>query len=418
MNTASWLEVPPGSCYPLPHLPYGVIETGKGPHVATRVGESVVDLWGLARLGCFDGLLADPLGTFGAPSLNAFLAQGRPVWQAVRSALTQLLSAPRPEVLTPDALPALMFDAASARIRLPVAPTHFVDFYSSLFHAENAGRIVRPGAPPLPANWRHVPLGYHGRPGNLVVSGTAIRRPLVHLLDESGRALRRPTRLLDFELELAFVTGPANNLGEPIPIARADEHIFGVALLNDWSARDVQRFENPPLGPLMAKSFATTLAAWITPLDALRPERVAGPPQDPPPPDYLRSTVDFGLRLQLAADLRRDGQRYPLTRTDFSTMYWTMDQQLSYLTGNGARALPGDVHGSGTVSGPTADSRASLLELSEDGRHPLRFADGTEVGYLRDGDQIVLSGWAGSEAAPRLGLAEAAGVVQPAEPDD
>ncbi|MGX7678921.1 fumarylacetoacetate hydrolase family protein [Jatrophihabitans sp. DSM 45814] len=413
-NAASWLAVAPDSGYPLHHLPFGVIFTSAGgERVATRLGDNVIDLSSLARAGLLDGVLDEPAATFGAPSMNAFLGQGPAVWRGVRGRLIELFRAPRSPQLTAEVLADALIDIADVELRLPVSPTHFVDFYSSLYHAENAGEIVRPGAPPLPANWRHVPLAYHGRPGNLVVSGTSVRRPHVHLVDEASEPVRRPTRLLDFELEVAFVTGGGNRVGEPITTEQASEHIFGIALLNDWSARDVQRFENPPLGPLMSKSFATTIAAWITPLDALAGQRVDGPVQDPAPLPYLQRYTQWGLDIRLFAALKRDGQTYPLTETNLRHMYWTMDQQLAYLTGGGARVLPGDVYGSGTVSGPTPQSRASLLELTRDGRVPLNFGDSVEVGYLRDGDEVILTGLAGTGDTdqPVLSLGEARGVI-------
>jgi fumarylacetoacetase len=341
------------------NLPYGVAAPpGGAPRCVVRLHDDAIDLSALP--------LPVPEGTFAAPSLNPFLALGRPAWEATRAALIeQLDDAPR-------------FPLAAAQLRLPVRIGDYVDFYSSIEHATNVGRKWRPDDP-LPPNWLHLPIGYHGRAGSVVVSGTPIARP--HGLRPSFG----PTEQLDFELELAFVTGPP---GTRIATRDAYDHVFGFALLNDWSARDIQSFEYRPLGPFLGKSFATSLSAWITPLQALEPYLVQARPQDPEPAEYLRTTGRHALDIELAVELNG----IAISRTNSRHLYWTFPQQLAHATVNGASARPGDVFASGTISGPAPGSEGSLLELG--------------TGFLQDGDTVVLQGTAGS-----VSLGEVRGTV-------
>ena len=336
----------------LDHLPYGVVDG----RCVVRYEDHVLDLSTVPGL--------PPV--FDCPTLNRFLALGRPVWEDVREKVTRVLEAGNVEL---DAI---------YEPELPLAVGDYVDFYSSIEHATNVGRKWRPDNP-LPPNWLHLPIGYHGRAGSVVVSGTPIARP------HGQRPSFGPTEQLDVELELAFVTGPP---GTRIATHDARDHVFGFALLNDWSARDIQSFEYRPLGPFLGKSFATSLAAWITPLQALEPYFVEARPQDPEPLPYLRTEGNHALDIELQIELNGEA----ISRTNARHLYWTFPQQLAHATINGARTRPGDVYASGTISGPTPGSEGSLLELG--------------TGFLRDGDTVVLKGAAGS-----VSLGEVRGTV-------
>jgi fumarylacetoacetase len=296
----------------------------------------------------------------------------------------------------------------------PVDPPDYVDFYSSLEHAENLGRMFRPGADPLPENWRWLPAGYHGRSGSVVVSGTPVRRPCGQLPPGPGeRPAFGPSRALDFELELGFVTGDGPPLGEPLPVDGAEEVIFGVALVNDWSARDIQRWEYQPLGPFLGKSFATSIAAWVTPLEALAACRATPPPQDPPPLSYLRASEPWALDLELSVALEPGGgPETTIARTNARGLYWTMAQQLAHATAGGAAVRAGDLYASGTISGASPGSYGSLIELSRGGREPVALAGGDSRAFVEDGDTVVLRGRSG--AGPHVELAEVRGTVVPA----
>jgi len=294
---------------------------------------------------------------------------------------------------------------AELETRLPLATGDYVDFYSSLEHATNLGRLFRPDAEPLLPNWRHLPVGYHGRASSIVVSGTPICRPRGQLPTDGVPAFG-PSRRLDIELELGFVTGLGNELGHPIPTSAAAEHVFGFVLVNDWSARDIQRWEYQPLGPFLGKSFATSISPWVVPLDALEPFRVPAPPQDPEPLEYLRTEGDWGLDIELEIELNGS----VISRTNARGLYWTVPQQLAHVTVNGANVRPGDLYASGTISGPEPGSRGSLIELTWGGRDPIRLPDGSERTFLQDGDTVVLRGWCGDR---QVSLGEVVGTIVP-----
>jgi fumarylacetoacetase len=351
---------------------YGVVERVDGRrHAAAKVDDVVLDLSGL-------------LPELAHGKLNEFLGLGRSAWEYVRDSLGQA-----PEI-TDGWEPVL-----------PIAPGDYVDFYSSVEHASNLGRMFRPDAEPLLPNWRHLPVGYHGRSSSVVVSGTPVRRPCGQRppAAEGEAPTFGPTTRLDIELELGFVTGAGNALGEPIPAGQAAEHIFGFVLVNDWSARDIQRWEYVPLGPFLGKSFATSVGAWITPLWAL--PRVPGPVQDPQPLEYLRTDEDWALDIALEVELNGT----VISRTNAKTLYWNAAQQLAHATVNGCNVRPGDLYASGTISGSEPGSFGSLIELSWGGRDPIELADGSTRTFLEDGDTVVLRG---------DGLAECAGTILPA----
>jgi fumarylacetoacetase len=362
----------------LDHLPYASVVGADGRRfAAVRFGDAVLDLVHLEPALFADG------------TLDAFLAAGPQVWAQVRAAAAGLLHA--------DALQLVPLAEVSPVLGFTVAD--YVDFYASEPHATNAGRIFRPDADPLPANWKHLPVGYHGRSGSVVASGTPVRRPRGVL----GPGEFGPSQRLDFEAELAFVVGVP---GSEIAVADADAHVFGVCLLNDWSARDVQRFETVPLGPFLGKSFATSVSPWITPLAALDPVRVAAPPQYPPPVPPLREDGGpHGLDIELTVAVNGS----VLSRPRFADMYWTYAQLLAHLTSNGAVARTGDVYASGTVSGTEPGQRGCLLELTWNGTEPVRLDDGTTREWLADGDEVGIRAQAGT-----VTLGEVASRIAPA----
>ncbi len=380
-------------------LPYGVFSTpGTVPRVGVAVGDQILDLTTVQ--------VDVPESTFAASSLNRFLALGRPTWTTVRSAVAELVAdgagtyVPQSEVI----------------LHMPVEVGDFVDFYSSINHATNVGRLFRPDSEPLLPNWRHLPVGYHGRSGTIVVSGTDIRRPDGQRRGKDGPVFG-PSSALDFELEVGFVTGNANALGEPIPVEDAEEHIFGLCLVNDWSARDIQAWEYQPLGPFLGKSFATSISPWIVPLEALAPYRVEPPPQQPEVLPYLQTNGPTAIDLQLEVEIVPAGasQGTVVTRTGFADLYWTMSQQLAHATVNGANARAGDLFASGTVSGSEPGTLGSFLEITKNGTEPITLDDGSERTYLEDGDTVILRGWCESADGPRIEFGSCTGTVLPAQ---
>jgi fumarylacetoacetase len=407
----SWVPIPEGSGFGLENLPYGVIaRSGRPPRPAVRVGDHALDLAELAGAGLVSQV---PPETFATPTLNPFLALGREAWAGVRERLLEVLTSE-----PPPAAQAALVALDDADVRLPVAPGDYVDFYSSLEHASNLGRMFRPDAEPLLPNWRHLPVGYHGRSSSVVVSGTPVRRPRGQLApgEEGGSPTFAPTARLDIELELGFVTGGESALGTPIPIDRAADHIFGFVLVNDWSARDIQRWEYQPLGPFLGKSFATSISPWVVPLAALEPFRVAGPAQDPEPLDYLHTDEDWALDIDLDVALIPAGgdQETVVSRVNARGLYWSCAQQLAHATSNGANARPGDLWASGTISGPEQASTGSLIELTWSGRDPLELGGGIRRTFLEDGDTVILRGRCGGGARPQVSLDEVRGTIAPA----
>ncbi|HEU5156945.1 MAG TPA: fumarylacetoacetase [Streptosporangiaceae bacterium] len=405
MAITSWVPAPPGGGFGVGNLPYGVFSRpGERPRVGVAIGGHVVDLAGLAAAG----LVVDR-GWFAAASLNGFMAAGRAAWLANRERLTELLTdeAHRPHV-TPHLVP-----LDEVRSHLPIEVADYVDFYSSLDHATNVGRIFRPDADPLPPNWRHLPVGYHGRAGTVVVSGTPVVRPAGQRL-RPGEATPSfgPTAKLDFEAEVGYVVGvPA---GGPVAPAAFREHVFGFVLVNDWSARDIQSWESRPLGPFLGKSFATSISPWVVPVAALEAARVAPPAQDPPPPSYLRCDEPWGLDLSLRVELNG----HQIARPEFASMYWTPPQQLAHATVNGATLRTGDLFASGTVSGAERERRGCLLELTSDGREPLDLPGGARRAFLDDGDTLVISATAPAADGTRISFGAVTGTIHPARTAD
>ncbi|WP_316576286.1 fumarylacetoacetase [Nocardia canadensis] len=385
------VEVAPDSLFGPENLPYGVFAPpGGGFRVGARLGDTVLDLV---------ALLGDPV--FAQPSLNALLAAGPEHWRTVRARLRELADTELPiEAVHP---------VNGVRTALPVQIGDYVDFYASIDHATNLGRLLRPDSEPLLPNWRHLPVGYHGRAGTVVVSGTPIIRPRGQRRTDAGTPDFGPSRRLDIEAELGFVVGTGSPLGVPVDVDDFAEHVFGVALVNDWSARDIQAWEYQPLGPFLGKSFSTSISAWITPLAALAAARVALPPQDPPPLPYLRGTDDHGLDIDLTVSWNGDVVAHP----PYARMYWSPAQMLAHLTANGASVRPGDLYASGTISGPEPDQRGSFIELSWGGTQPVTVR-GESRTFLADGDEVTITATAPGTAGRRIGLGEVGGRILPA----
>ena len=410
----SFVEVAQDSHFPIQNLPYGVFSTAADsrPRVGVAIGDFVLDLAALES----DGLLAVASGAarvFDRGTLNAFIALGRSAWTRSRSRIGELLSEDRAELRDNAALRArAVVPVGDARMHLPVAVGGYTDFYSSKEHATNVGSMFRDPKNALLPNWRHLPVAYNGRASSVVVSGTPIRRPKGQLKPADAEPpIFAPTRKLDFELETAFIVGEGNALGEPIAVTDAERHIFGMVLLNDWSARDIQQWEYVPLGPFNSKSFATSISPWIVTLDALEPFRVAGPAQEPPPLPYLaqRGAHAFDIDLQVRFRLAGGGES-TICRTNFKYLYWSMAQQLVHHTVSGCNTRVGDLMASGTISGPTPDSFGSLLELAWNGQKPLAFQGGATRSFLEDGDEVVITGWCQADGH-RVGFGDVRGKI-------
>jgi fumarylacetoacetase len=406
----TWLDLPEDTLFGVHNLPYGVFSPPGDPgarRIGVAVGELVLDAAAAARATGLDDRLA---GLLAAPGLNPLLAAGRADWGRVRAALTDWLTDPghRPAV-GPCLLP-----RAGVRLHLPFAVGDYVDFFASEHHATNLGRIFRPDAEPLTPNWKHLPIGYHGRSGSIVVSGTPVVRPNgqrrapADAVPDAG-----PSRRLDIEAEVGFVVGAPAPLGVPVPLADFAEHVFGVCLVNDWSARDIQAWEYVPLGPFLGKSFATSVSPWVVPLEALAHARTAPPVRDVEPLPYLDDR-DGGdpWGLDLALEVRLNGTL--VSRPPFAAMYWTAAQQLAHMTVNGAGLRPGDLFASGTVSGPDRGTEGALIELTWNGERPVKLADGSTRSFLEDGDEVVITATAPGPGGSRIGLGEVSGRLLPA----
>jgi fumarylacetoacetase len=387
-----------GSLHDVDNLPYGVFTTADEPaRVGVRIGDQVLDLAPVAA-----GDMLEVSRVFEAPSLNPLLALGRPAWSSVRTWLTGLLTdETERDLVEPHLVP-----VDEVTLQMPFEVADYVDFYCSLDHASNVGRIFRPDDEPLKPNWRHLPVGYHGRAGTVVVSGTDVRRPCGQRPEAGGSPSYGPSRRLDIEAEVGFVVGAPTALGDRVPTSRFADHVFGLTLLNDWSARDIQAWEYVPLGPFLGKSFATSVSGWVTPLDALAAARVDLPGQDPAPLDYLAVDGPAGFDIDIEVVLGGE----TVSRPPYSSMYWAPAQMLAHLTVNGASLRTGDLFASGTVSGPDRGQRGSLLELSWGGTEP--FGDGRT--FLEDGDTVTLRATAPGALGGRIALGEVTGTILPA----
>jgi fumarylacetoacetase len=393
----SWVEVPPGSDFPVENLPYGAFSTGdEPPRIGVAIGDHVLDL---------APVLDDP--AFGEPTLNPFLAQGRPRWREVRARITELLTDERHRrAIQPHLVP-----RSSVTLHLPFAVGDYVDYYASEDHASNIGQMFRPDQAALTPNWKWIPIGYHGRSGTVVVSGTPVVRP-----SGQRKAPSEPTPAfgpsirLDIEAELGFVVGTPSRLGEPVPLDRAAEHLFGVVIVNDWSARDIQAWEYVPLGPYLGKSFATSVSPWVVPFEALEESRIPSPARDPQPLPYLRGEADRGLDIALEVHLNGD----VVSRPPYARMYWSPEQMLTHMTVNGASLRTGDFFASGTISGPNPEQRGSFIEMSWNGTQPIKLSDGSTRTFLEDGDTVTITARARGRGGVEIGFGEVTGTICPA----
>jgi fumarylacetoacetase len=382
--------------YGVHNLPYGVFSSGGGrPRIGVRLGDHVIDL---DRAEANDRILAG--GALREPDLNVLMSLGPAQWSAIRAGIVDL-------AVSADVV-SLLVPLTDVEMHLPFEVADYVDFYSSEHHASNVGQIFRPGQPALLPNWKHVPIGYHGRAGTVVVSGTPIVRPCGQL----AAGVFGPSARLDIEAEVGFVVGVPTELGSRVSVDDLAQHVFGVVLVNDWSARDIQAWEYVPLGPFLGKSFATSISPWVVPLDALAHAWTDAPEQDPPVADYLRPSVHRGLDLRLTVDW--NGTR--VSEPPFAGMYWTPAQQLAHLTVNGASLRTGDLYASGTVSGPARGETGSFLELSWGGTEPVKLDDGSTRTFLADGDTVTIAATAPGPDGRSVGLGEVTGTVRPANP--
>jgi fumarylacetoacetase len=400
----TWLGLAHDDPFGVHNLPFGVFVVGCTIHVGVRAGDRVLNVSGLESQG-----LLDAHGTFEtADSLNPFLAEGRPLWTLVRGRLTELLTDDRHR----DAVEPLLFPLDRVHMQLPFQVGDYVDFYSSEEHATNLGRLFRPGQPPLLPNWKHLPIGYHGRAGTVIVSGTDVVRPCGQRKPpDAGAPTYGPSQRLDIEAEIGFVLGPGSEPGVPLSTKDFADQVFGIVLVNDWSARDIQAWEYQPLGPFLGKSFATSVSPWVVPLDALAGARVAAPVQDPPVLPYLADDrVGYDIRLEV----RWNGT--VVSRPPFAGLYWTPAQQLAHMTANGAWVNTGDLYASGTVSGARRDQAGSFIELTWGGAEPVRLADGGSRTFLEDGDTVTITATAPGADGRVVGFGEVTGRILPAGP--
>ncbi len=420
----SFIEVAPESPFPIQNLPYGVFSTTPtaAPRIGVAIGDMVLDLSILEAEDYFSKALQTGQPVFAQPSLNAFMALGRPAWIEVRQMLQHLLDENTPTLRDNVALrERALLPRSTVTMHLPADIGDYTDFYSSREHATNVGSMFRGKGNALLPNWLHVPVGYHGRASSIVLSGTAIRRPSGQTKPNDADAPQfGPSRELDFELETGFFVGPGNKLGEPIPIGEATDHIFGMVLVNDWSARDIQRWEYQPLGPFLSKNFTTSISPWVVTLDALEPFRTSGPTQVPEPLPYLQTpgngTYDIQLEVQLRTQKMAEQGLEPveISCSNFRYLYWNMQQQLAHHTVTGCNLRPGDLLASGTISGPTPDSYGSLLELAWQSTKPILLPDGDTRSFLQDGDSVIFNGWCQADGY-RIGFGTLEGTVLPAK---
>jgi fumarylacetoacetase len=418
----SWLASAndPGCDFPIQNLPYGVFDSGQGAHIGVGLGDRILDLRACAVNGLLDDLAQPIIEACTSTTLNSLMALGADAWSGLRRRLIALLDAEKADSAVQDRLGPLLVPMRDATILLPVAIGDYTDFYASIYHATRAGELFRPQNPLLP-NYKYVPIGYHGRASSIVISGASIRRPSGQSKPQDGGPLLGPTNSLDYELEVGFFVGPGNPLGSPIPIAEAEEHIFGLCLVNDWSARDIQSWEYQPLGPFLAKSFATSISPWIVPLDALAPYRVpalARPAGDPAPLPHLlepspgRAGIDLTLEVHLQSARMRQSDLAPqlIGRSNLRHLYWSLSQLITHHASNGCNLRPGDLLATGTVSGPEPGSEGCLLELRRN-PEPLHLPTGELRKFLEDGDRVTLRAYCQQPGLPRIGFGECAGTI-------
>jgi fumarylacetoacetase len=412
----SWIEVPENSDFPIQNIPFGVFITKEDViTIGTRIGNYAIDMGALQQLGYFEGIdLTDDM--FMQDTLNDFISDGKKTWRLVRNRLSDIFEENNPKLRdNKKHKDIVIFNIDDIEMLLPVQIGDYTDFYSSKEHATNVGKMFRDPENALLPNWLHIPVGYHGRSSTIVPSGINVRRPNGQTLPaDATEPVFGPSKLVDFELEMAFITTDANLLGEPIPVDEAEDYIFGMVLFNDWSARDIQKWEYVPLGPFLAKNFASTISPWIVTMDALQPFKTESPEQSPTPMKYLQQkdkhTFDINLEVSIQPE---NASETIVSKSNFKYMYWTMAQQLAHHTVNGCRVNSGDMMGSGTISGPTPDSFGSMLELSWGGKNPVKLNDGSERKFINDNDTVIMRGYCKNENV-RIGFGECIGKLLPA----
>lgn len=414
-NQKSWLAVHDNSDFPIQNLPFGVFITKEDViTIGTRIGDFAIDMGALQQLNYFDGIeLTDDM--FMQDTLNDFISDGKKTWRLVRNRLSEIFDSNNPLLRdNQEHREIIIFNIEDVEMQLPVLIGDYTDFYSSKEHATNVGKMFRDPENALLPNWLHIPVGYHGRSSTIVPSGIPVHRPMGQTLPNGETTpVFGPSRLVDFELETAFITTDANIMGENIPINESEDYIFGMVLLNDWSARDIQKWEYVPLGPFLAKNFASSISPWIVTMDALEPFRVKGPTQEPAPLPYLQQhgKHSFDIKLEVYIKPENSGETL-ISESNFKYMYWTMSQQLTHHTSNGCRVNSGDMMGSGTISGPTPDSFGSMLELTWGGKNPLKLNDGTERKFINDNDTVIMKGYC-QNSSVRIGFGEVSSKLLP-----
>ncbi len=411
----SWLHVAPDSDFPIQNIPFGVfLTTDDIITTGSRIGDFAIDLGALQQLGYFSGIeLTDDM--FMQDTLNDFISDGKKTWRLVRNRIAELFDAENPELRdNKEHCETVIFNIEDVEMQLPVMIGDYTDFYSSREHATNVGKMFRDPANALLPNWLHIPVGYHGRSSSIIPSGVPVHRPMGQTVpNDDNVPVFGPSRRIDFELETAFITTDANVMGENIPVHEAEEYIFGMVLLNDWSARDIQKWEYVPLGPFLAKNFASSISPWIVTMDALEPFRTKGPKQDPTPLPYLQQKGKHAFDINLEVYIEPENAAPTLvSKSNFKYMYWSMSQQLAHHTSNGCRVNSGDMMGSGTISGPTPDSFGSMLELTWGGQKPLKMSDGTERKFINDNDSVTLKGYC-QNSEVRIGFGEVCSKLLP-----
>jgi len=412
----TWLHTAPDTDFPIQNIPFGVFLTRDDIiTIGTRIGDYAIDLGALHQLGYFKGIdLTDDI--FLQDTLNDFISDGRKTWRLVRNRIADIFDVDNPELRdNKDHRQYILFTLDEVEMQLPVQVGDYTDFYSSKEHATNVGTMFRGKENALMPNWLHIPVGYHGRSSSIIPSGINVRRPWGQTMpDGATEPVFGPSKLVDFELEMAFITTDANVLGDPIPVNEAEEYIFGLVLFNDWSARDIQKWEYVPLGPFLAKNFASSISPWIVTLDALQPFKVEGPKPEMEQLPYLqykgKKSYDINLEVYIAPE---NGRESKVSTSNFKYMYWNMAQQLAHHTVNGCNVNSGDMMGSGTISGPTPDSYGSMLELTWRGEKPLKLSDGSERKFINDNDTVILKGFCKNEKV-RIGFGECRTKLLPA----
>jgi fumarylacetoacetase len=411
----TWINVPENSDFPIQNLPFGVFITKDDViTIGTRIGNTAIDMGALQTLNYFEGIdLTDDM--FMQDSLNDFISDGKKTWRAVRNRLSELFDAENPKLRdNVKHTEIILFDISEIEMLLPVQIGDYTDFYSSKEHATNVGKMFRDPENALLPNWLHIPVGYHGRSSTIIPSGIPVHRPQGQTLPNGEeKPVFGPSKLVDFELETAFITTDANVIGEPLDINEASDYIFGMVLFNDWSARDIQKWEYVPLGPFLAKNFASSISCWIVTMDALHPFITDAPEQSPKPLDYLveetRQTYDIKLQVSITPE---NGEENIVSQSNFKYLYWTMAQQLTHHAINGCEINSGDMMGSGTISGPTPDSYGSMLELTWGGKNPITLKDGTERKFINDYDTVTIKGYCENENV-RIGFGECSSKLLP-----